>query len=128
MTRELRPYEEFDQSVGRSSERGPYPTPAWWTEAGVQDRRNGGQHAVAMRQIRRDTELAQADAARRLIEDVAEMQADARYVTEAKFVLDRADKETKILAGDNPELQAKFRLLDDELYQRTRIRRVRRGR
>jgi hypothetical protein len=74
-----------------------------------------------MRQYRRDAEAAIAEQGKQLVDRVARMEAHARATTEVKFKLQRARKESLILADEDPELKAKFGILDDELFQLLRI-------
>lgn len=101
-------------------DRGPYPSPPWGTREGNIDRRNEARHAVAVRQATRDVELARIEVAKRLAFSLDVMEADARTLTEQKYHLHRAQKESQVLGGDDPELRAKFAVLDDDLFARYR--------
>lgn len=50
------------------------------------------------------------------------MAADARRLSEAKYQLHRAHLESRVLAGDDPELAAKYALVDDDAFQALRMR------
>lgn len=100
--------------------RGPYASPHWLTQAGQLDRRSEEQHVVAVRQAMRDVELARIEVAKELAHDLDRMEADGRKVTEQKYLLHRAKKESEVLGGDDPELRAKFAVLDDDLFARYR--------
>jgi hypothetical protein len=85
------------------------------------DRRKQNQHVVRMQDLRRSTELAVAEEGAKLVQQLARFERYGRANTEAKFKLERAKKESLILQGEDPELRAKFALLDDDLLQRLRL-------
>lgn len=121
MNNDLIPFAHEDPGhPDRAPNRGSYPQPAWITQAGQVDRRNEATHVVAVRQLMREAELARIEVAKQLSHDLDQIEADARKVTEQKFRLQRAQKESQILAGDDPELRAKFAVLDDDLFARYR--------
>jgi hypothetical protein len=92
-----------------------------WIASQVARSRQRG-HVLTMRQIRRDAEEAIAREGEALIGQLAELERDARAVTETKFRLERARKESLIIAGEDPDLQSKFLLLDDDFVQRRRLK------
>lgn len=121
MSDDLMPFgKEGPRLPERDRSRGPYVSPHWLTPAGQLDRRNEAEHVVAVRQAVRDVELARIEVAKRLTADLDVMDADARRVTEQKFHLHRAQKESQILGGEDLELRAKFGVLDDDLFARYR--------
>ena len=123
MPDELSPFDPGGRPVLHSDRnRGPYASPHFLTQAGQADRRNEDAHVVSIRQAVRDVELARVEVAKKLAIDQAEMDADARRVTEQKFHLHRAQKESQILGGEDPELRAKFAILDDTLFMLYRQR------
>jgi hypothetical protein len=85
------------------------------------ERRREGRHTLQLNEVRRRAELEVANERRQLIGQVARLEHMARATTEAKYRLHRAKKETEILAGEDPELRAKFALLDDDLLQYMRL-------
>lgn len=109
--------------VGRT-DRGPYSAPHWLTPEGSIDRRNEARHAVAVRQATRDVEIARVEVAKKLASTLDVLEAEARTLTEQKYHLHRAQKESQILGGDDPELRAKFAVLDDDLFGKWRQRGV----
>ena len=52
---------------------------------------------------------------------MARVRARAQVLTEIKFAIDRARKESLILANDDPELAAKFAILDDDFFGANRL-------
>jgi hypothetical protein len=48
------------------------------------------------------------------------MEGRARVNTEAKFLIQRAAKESQIIAGDDPVIGAKCAILDDESFMQVR--------
>ena len=121
MTDDLMPFSQGGNQLSeRDRNRGPNASPHWLTQAGQLDRRNEDTHVVAIRQAVRDVELARVEVAKKLAVETAVMDADARKVTEQKFHLHRAQKESQILGSDDPELRAKFAVLDDDLFARYR--------
>ena len=104
----------------RNRSRGPYNSPHWLTEAGQIDRRKEHEHVVAVRQAVRDVEMVRLQVAQALARDFAELDAHARRLTEQKFHLHRAHKESEILGADDAELRAKFAVLDDDQFARFR--------
>jgi hypothetical protein len=65
-------------------------------------------------------ELAASEAADLYVK-LARLEARSRFLTEAKFGIERANKESQILAGDDPVLKAKFAILDDDLFAAVRL-------
>ena len=121
MSDDLLPFEAGAQAgVDRRPNRGLLPSPSVLTNAGQIDRRNEANHAVAIREIYREVERAHYEVAKELAHDFDLIDADARRLTEQKFRLQRAAKESQILGADDPELSAKFRVLDDEMFVRYR--------
>lgn len=104
----------------QTPQRGPYNSPHWLTPAGQQDRKLESEHVVAVRQVMREVERNRLETAKNLAADLDQIESDARRTTEQKFALQRAQKESQILGGDDPELRAKFGVLDDDLFTRYR--------
>lgn len=96
--------------------------PSLFTLAGQRERRHEADHIVAIRDEERRARQQVAQAAVEAIGDIAWIQSRARVNTEAKYTLNRASKESQLLAEDNPELQAEFGILDAEFFQQTRAR------
>lgn len=94
----------------------------WLTSAGLADRRNEANHLVRMQETRREAERLAAIEAKRLVHELAHQQAMSRAVSEAKFTLHRAHTESRLLAGDDPVLQAHFAILDDTMAVGFRLR------
>jgi hypothetical protein len=97
-----------------------FPQPSFLTEAGARDRRNEAKHVVAMRQIGRGIELQTAETYAVLTARLMKSDAEAQLLSEAKFRIERAKRESAIIAGEDPELKAKFALLDDDYFQARR--------
>jgi hypothetical protein len=85
------------------------------------DRRNESRFILAIRQLQREALVGAAVEARDAFIKNAAMDAHRGTVTEAKFVLHRARKESQILAADDLELAAKYAQLDDDLYHYARM-------
>jgi hypothetical protein len=101
-----------------------FPQPSWMTEAGIRDRRNEGAHVVTMRQLGRDLEQSIIESYVDMTKRLAQLDAEAQLLSETKFRLERASRETVIIAGDNSELQAKFAVLDDDAFHVWRSRNI----
>lgn len=93
-----------------------------WSRQGQVQRRLEAAHELRLQRIQQAGIEAAADEARILFEDLAYMERLTRFNTETKFALKRAADESKILAGDDPEMQAKFAVLDDDVFGRARFR------
>jgi hypothetical protein len=89
--------------------------------AGFADRKHERNHVVVIRQLEREARESVAGDAVEAIEDIAWIQARARVNTEAKFAIERAQKESEILAQGDAEKRMKFAILDDEFFAQTRI-------
>ncbi len=128
MTDNLIPFESTSLVPTRSSERnrGPLPAAPWWTAAGARDRRAEDAHTLAVRQEARNAELAQIQSVRQLVESTARMDLLARINCEAKFHVEEAERRSRLLAQDDPVLQAKFGMLDDGFLQSLRSELLRR--
>lgn len=94
--------------------------PPLLTAAGQLDRRHEAQHVVAIRDEERKARERIAVAAGEAIADIAWIEARGKVNAEAKYALHRAKRESTIIADGDPELQAKFALLDDDYYGETR--------
>lgn len=101
--------------------RGAYQAPHRLTQAGQLDRRNEDHHVVVMRQSMREVEQNHMEVAKKLANSLDEMDADDRRLTFAKLNLDRQRRLSQALGGD-PELDAKFGMLDDDAFRKTRAR------
>lgn len=97
-----------------------YNSPPALTRAGQTDRRHEHDHALTIREYERQARERIAATAVETVGDIAWIQGRARVVSEAKFVIDRAQKETEILAQGNPIKQVKCAILDDELFSQIR--------
>jgi hypothetical protein len=85
------------------------------------DQRHQSRHILAIRDKQRQAIEGAADEARDAYVDIAAIEAHRRKLTEAKFQVQRARRESQILAGDDPELAAKFAVLDDEYFAFVRL-------
>ena len=85
------------------------------------DRRNAARHVLAVRDLQRQAVEGAAIQAGSAFVEAATIEARRRVLTETKFQLHRARKESQILAGDDPELAAKFALLDDDFFTSVRL-------
>ena len=85
------------------------------------DRCNESHHLLAIRQLQRQAIEGAAVEARNAYIDTAAIEARRRVLTEAKFQLHRARKESQILSGDDLELAAKFAQLDDDYFAFVRM-------
>lgn len=99
-----------------------YQTPSPFGPAGRIDRRREAQHVVAIRDYERDARERVAEAAAEAAGDIAWIEGRARVNTEAKYVIDRAQKESEVLAQGDPVKQAKYAILDDESFAQIRTR------
>ena len=99
-----------------------------WSGGGAVERRARSRHELAIRQEIRGGELDQVRLARQLAQDLAQLDAAERYVTEVKFKLEEAERRSRLIAGDDPVLNQQFAVLDATLFQAARAvvnRRVR---
>lgn len=85
------------------------------------DRRNAARHVLAVRELQRQAVEGAAVQAGNAFVEAAAIEARRRVLTEAKFQLHRARKESQILAGDDLELAAKFAQLDDDFFTSVRL-------
>jgi hypothetical protein len=97
-----------------------YQSPPMLSHAGQVDRRHENEHAVAIRDYERQAREGVATAAAEAVKDIAWIQGRARVVTEAKYAIDRAQKESEIIAQGDPVKQAKCSILDDESFAQMR--------
>lgn len=88
------------------------------------DRRREAAHVLVIRDMQRDAVEGAAAEARDAFVDIARTEAQRRALTEVKMQLQRARKESQILAGDDPELAAKFAMLDDDWFTALRMSRL----
>lgn len=102
------------------------PAPNWLTRAGQADVRAEQQHALAVRSTVRAVELARVRIAGQHAVDLAEMQAASARLTERKLLLDQQHRMSKALGGDDPELRAKFAVMDDDNFHAQRAEEMRR--
>lgn len=106
--------------------RGPYASPPALSQEGAVDRKAERTHVLAVRQTARDVELARLQVAAHHAIDVAEMDAASMRLTERKLRIDQQIRLSRALGGEDPELQAKCALLDDDFFQAHRADEVRR--
>lgn len=99
-----------------------YEVPPGFTKAGQVERRHERKHVLAIRDVERCAREFVAASARDAVADIAWLQARAQVKTQAKFLLEQADKESRIIAGDDPLLKGKFDIIDDEFFMTTRSR------
>jgi hypothetical protein len=98
-----------------------YQEPSLFSSAGVQDRRHEQSHVLAVRDYERSAREEIAGTAAEVAADMAWIQGRARVVSEAKYAIDRAQKETEVIGQGDPEKLAKFGILDDELFGGLRL-------
>ena len=96
-----------------------YQSPAKLTVEGQLDRRHERQHALTIRDYERGARKAVAAAALETARDIAWIQGRARVATEAKYALERAQKESDFMAQGDPIRHARFGILDDDLFALT---------
>jgi hypothetical protein len=94
-----------------------YRQPGFFTPAGQRDRQHEGRHVVRMRDLQRDAIEGVAAQAWQEIELNAWIESRSRAMTDAKFEMMRTQRESEILAGEDPVLKAKFAILDDEFFR-----------
>lgn len=99
-----------------------YETPPAVSREGQLERKHERKHVVAMRDYERDARERVAVAAVETAGDVAWIQGRALVNTEAKYAIDRAQRESELLAQGDPVKQAKYAILDDEFFADTRAR------
>jgi hypothetical protein len=92
------------------------PVPIFTRRDARADRCSESHHLLAIRQLQRQAIEGAAVEVRNAYVDAAAIEARRRVLTEAKFQLHRARKESQILAGDDLELAAKFAQLDDDYF------------
>lgn len=85
------------------------------------DRRNAARHVLAVREMQRQAVEGAAVEAGAAFVQAAAIEARRRVLTETKFQLHRARKESQILAADDLELAAKFAQLDDDFFTSIRL-------
>ena|SRR5579875_3823344 len=93
-----------------------HTAPPVLTAAGQRDRRHEADHVVAVRDEERKAREKVAAAASEAVGDIGWLAARAKVNTESKYLLHRAHKESQLLAEGDPEMQAKFGLLDDDYF------------
>jgi hypothetical protein len=99
-----------------------YESPPAVSREGKLERKHERKHVVAMRDFERDARERVALAAVEAAGDIAWIQGRARVNTEAKYAIDRAQRESELLAQGDPVKQAKYAILDDEFFADTRVR------
>jgi len=97
-----------------------YKAPPATTRAGARDRRHERNHALAIRDIERNGREEVAGSALFAVRTIARMEALARVNTEAKYIIERGAKETQIIGADNPVVQTKCEILDDDNFNAIR--------
>lgn len=112
--------ERHNMAQARQAVEQRFPQPPWLTAAGQEDRRAEQSHALAMREVARQMERHAAMAYAQLAEDLVEMEVDSRKLSESKWSITRAQKESEVLGNGDAELSAKFSILDDDFFQRRR--------
>ncbi len=99
-----------------------YASPPKLTRAGQVDRRHESEHALAIRDIERGAREDVAAAAAAAAADIADIEGRARVVSDIKYMVDRAAKESALLAQGDPVKEMKYSILDDELFAYSRAR------
>jgi hypothetical protein len=99
-----------------------YETPPAASRQGQIERKHERKHVVTIRDYEREARERVALAAVEAAGDIAWIQGRARVNTEAKYAIDRSQRESELLAQGDPVKQAKFAILDDEFFAETRVR------
>lgn len=99
-----------------------FEQPGFLTEAGQRDRRAVAQHQYEMRQIVRDTERRALQRASELYDALVTEAAEDLLMTDAKMRIQQQHSLSRLLAGEDPVLQAEFAVLDATRSQKRRER------
>jgi hypothetical protein len=99
-----------------------YVPPSLLTHVGQLERKHENEHVLAIRDYERIAREHVAAAAVEAAGDIAWIQGRVRVNSEAKFAIDRAQKESDIIAQGDEVKQAKFAILDDEFFFEVRKR------
>ena len=97
-----------------------YQAPPLFSRAGWLERRHEGEHVLAIRDHERDVRERIAATAVETAYDLAWIQGRVRVNSEAKFLIDRALKESEIIAQGDPVRRAQFAILDDDSFGQIR--------
>ena len=111
---------ELVRALSNELEDGRYQRPSVLTTAGRLDRQNEDRHVLALRDCERILRERIAHVAAKAAGDIAEIQARGQVRTEAKYALHRARRESQIIGEDDPELQVKYAILDDDQFAEAR--------
>jgi hypothetical protein len=119
MANDLTRWMKTEQGEGHQLDRyAPPPTRSRWS---VADRRRELRHVLQVRTIERRTQEGIATEASQTLIDLAHQERLSRELDEAKFKIERAHRLSVAVAGDDPELRAKFDILDGEFFQHLRV-------
>jgi len=98
-----------------------YPRPGFFTQAGQLDRQRESEHSERMRQLYRDAEFNLAKSDKKLAEFLKDLENLTRANIEAKFDANKIHRTSKLLDEDDPELRARFGVLDDDWFGLLRL-------
>lgn len=121
-TKEVSLSNELQRSISHEVEvnRRYRSAPPLLSEEGWLDRKREREHVLAIRDADRDVRKVVTEEAAFAAGDMAHIQGRSRVLIEAKLELEKQQKASMAIAGDNPELSAKFRIMDDDFYNDTR--------
>ncbi|SDN38663.1 hypothetical protein [Geodermatophilus sp. DSM 45219] len=85
------------------------------------DRQRQSHHILTLRRLERSAIELAAEKAVAAYVQLADAHSRRQVLSEAKWELYRAHKESQIIAGDDAELKAKFTVLDDDYFMRVRL-------
>jgi hypothetical protein len=118
MGSELSRWMRDEEGEGRQLDR--YAPPPARTRLGLADRRREGRHVLTMRDLERKTQEGIATEASQALVALARQERLSRELDEAKFKIERAHRTSQIIAAGDPEMAAKFAVLDDGLFRQIR--------
>ncbi len=98
-----------------------YRAPSLFTEEGGVERRREREHVLAIRTLEREAREAVAAAAAQTVAAIADMTRREHVIENAKMKDAKAHDLSRRLAGDDPELQAKYAIYDTEFFQGNRM-------
>lgn len=105
----------------------PADMPMLRRKAFLRDRRAEEAQTLAIRQMQRDVELARLEIAAEHAIELAEIEAASMRLTERKLRIDQQHRLSRAIAGDDPVLQAKFAVLDDDFFHAQRMGELRKA-
>jgi hypothetical protein len=105
-----------------------YEPPSMLTQAGRRDAKAVAEHQYQMRQLLRDAEVQAARLAKDLYVTLVEEAAEDVLLTQTKLKLKEQHNLSRLLAEDDPVLQAEYGVLDGTRNQKRRKRLLEFGR